>query len=81
MCLSHLASNCSDERFYRRRGIEGVFHNYYMRSKICPAPCWRNKSISLMSPSDDDPYLTSVWMLLLRLARGRPYFIMVAVIT
>ena len=51
-----------------------------MRNEICTVPCWRNNPISLMPPSDDGPYLTTVWMVLLRTDWGRPYFMMGAVI-
>ena len=82
MCTSYPASTCSDERFYRRRGLEGVFFHYCsMINDICIAPYWKNKSISLMPPSDDGPYLTSVWTLLMTLDWGRPYFTMGGVIT
>ena len=52
-----------------------------MRNSICLAPCWSNNSISPMPPSDDGPYLTDVWMVLLRPDQGRLYFKMVDVIT
>ena len=52
-----------------------------MRNAICPAPCWSNKSIIPITPSDDGPYLTAVWMVLLSPDGGRPYFTIGAVIT
>ena len=52
-----------------------------MMNEICPAPCWRNNYISPMPPSDDGPYPTAVWMVLLIPAWGRPYFTMGTVIT
>ena len=52
-----------------------------MRNAIYPAPYWRNKSISSIPPSDDGPYLTAMWIVLLRPAWVTPYFTMVAVIT
>ena len=52
-----------------------------MRNEICPEPCWSNYSIGPMPPSDEDLYLTGVWMLLMRTAWGRPYFTMGVLIT
>ena len=82
MCLLHPDTTCSDERFNFRRELEGVFfHKCFMRNTIYPAPCWGNKSISTMPPSNDGIYLTSMWMVLLSPALGRPYFTMGSVIT
>ena len=52
-----------------------------MSNEICPTPCWRNKSISTIPSSDYGPHLTAVWMVLLSLDLGRPYFTMGDVIT
>ena len=52
-----------------------------MRNENFPAPCWRNKSIIPVHTSDYGPYLTDVWMVLLRPAQGRRDFMMGDVIT
>ena len=57
------------------------FHDFSMRNTIYPAPYRRNKSIIIIPPGNDVPYLTAVWMLLPSTDRGRPYFTMGDVIT
>ena len=81
MCPSHMDSTCSDERFDYRRGPEVFLNEFSMRNEICPEPCWSNYSIGPMPPSDEDLYLTDVWMLLMRTAWERPYFTMGVLIT
>ena len=86
--LKDFSNNCanachdpfSDKSFDLRRGIEGVlFHECSIRKEMCPAPCWRNKSIIPIPPSDGGPYLTSVWIVMLKPGRGRPYFMGAAI--
>ena len=80
ICPSYLDSTFSDNSFDLRRGIEGVlFHECSIRKEMCPAPCWRNKSIIPIPPSDGGPYLTSVWIVMMKLGRGRPYFMGAAI--
>ena len=82
MYLSHLDSTYREERFDLRRGLEVVFlHVCYMRNTICPVPNLINKSRSLMTPSDDGPYLNAVLIVLLRPDWGRPHLMIVDVIT
>ena len=82
MCMLHLSYTCIGDSFDFRRGIEGVFpHECSMSNSIFLAPCQRNKSISPITPSDNGPYLTDVWMVLLRPAQGRRDFRMGDVIT
>ena len=56
-------------------------HPCYIRNIIRPSPCWSNKFSSKIAPSDDGPYLTASWIVILRPDQGRPYFNMGAVIT
>ena len=82
MYLFHPDSNCSKKKFNFRIGIgDYFFHECYMSNAFFTAPYWRNKSRIMMPPSDDGPYLTYVWIVLMRMDRGRPYLTIGDVIT
>ena len=57
-----------------------VIRGMQSRNAICTEPFCMNKYRIMMPPNDDGPYLNDVWIVMLSPARGRPYFMMGAVI-